>query len=143
MKGLVIFIGLLLLPFLVHSQDLEKVKNWFYDNYREIKNDQEISEFLRENQEIKERLDNYYYGMLAEKHKENESVKKMLEAKEIDLTSIEAFLSDDVFRMIEEMYWKIANSSTKDKVAEVILKEMTRAKEKLAAEIRKMPVQKQ
>ena len=81
--------------------------------------------------------------MLAEKHKENESVKKMLEAKEIDLPSIEEFLSDDVFRMIEGMYWKIANSSTKDKVAEVILKEMTRAKEKLAAEIRKMPVQKQ
>ena len=79
--------------------------------------------------------------MLAERYKENESVKKMLEAKEIDLTSIEEFLSDDVFRMIEGMYWKIANSSTKDRVAEVILKEMNRAKEKLAAEISKMPVQ--
>lgn len=81
--------------------------------------------------------------MLAEKHKENESVKKMLEAKEIDLTSIEEFLSDDVFRMIEGMYWKIANSSTKDRLAEVILMEMNRAKEKLAAEISKMPVQRQ
>lgn len=88
-------------------------------------------------------MDNYYYGMLAEKHKENESVKKMLEAKEIDLTSIEEFLSDDVFRMIEGMYWKIANSSTKDRLAEVILMEMNRAKEKLAAEISKMPVQRQ
>ena len=143
MKGLVLFIGLLFLPILVHSQDLEKVKTWFYENYREIKTDQEIAQFLTENKEIKERLDNYYYGMLAEKHKENESVKKMLEAKEIDLTSIEEFLSDDVFRMIEGMYWKIANSSTKDKVAEVILKEMNRAKEKLAAEISKMPVQRQ
>lgn len=65
----------------------------------------------------------------------------MLEANEIDLTSIEEFLSDDVFWMIEGMYWKIANRSTKDRVTEVILMEMNRAKEKLTAEISKMPVQ--
>lgn len=124
MKLLTILLALFLSPMLAHSQDLEKVKNWFYENYREIITDQEISEFLSENQEIKKRLDNYYYGMLAEKHKENQSVKKMLEAKEIDLTSIEEFLSDNVFRMIEGMYWEIANSSTKDKIDEVILKEM-------------------
>jgi|GEM_PF-3224789 len=107
MKKLSILLGLVLLPLLVHSQDLEKVKTWFYENYWEIKNDQEIGQFLGENKEIKERLDNYYYGILTEKHKEN------------------------VFRMIEGMYWKIANSSTKDRVTEVILKEMNRAKERV------------
>lgn len=60
MKQLSILLGLVFFPFVVHSQNLEKVKTWFYENYRGIKTDQEISEFLSENREIKECLDNYY-----------------------------------------------------------------------------------
>jgi hypothetical protein len=121
------------------GQSKSDAKDWFYENYKKWQTHSDIEEYLNKNPELKVKLDDYYYSILANKYKDNKDLKKLAEEMELNLDQLEKLISEDSFRLIESMYWKIINSDTKDKIASVILKEMVRAKENLEREILKMP----
>jgi hypothetical protein len=121
------------------AQSKPDAKDWFYENYKEWQTHSDIEEYLNKNPELKVKLDDYYYSILADKYKDNKDFKKLAEEMELNLDQLEKIISEDSFMLIESIYWKIINSDTKDKIASVILKEMVRAKENLEREILKMP----
>tara|TARA_R110002049_G_scaffold271199_3_gene448379 strand:- start:751 stop:1191 length:441 start_codon:yes stop_codon:yes gene_type:complete len=136
---------LLIVVIILNSANLSKgqskpdAEDWFYENYKEWQTHSDIEEYLNKNPELKVKLDDYYYSILADKYKDNKDFKKLAEEMELNLDQLEKIISEDSFRLIESIYWKIINSDTKDKIASVILKEMVRAKENLEREILKMP----
>tara|TARA_R110002124_G_scaffold217865_1_gene383678 strand:+ start:35 stop:472 length:438 start_codon:yes stop_codon:yes gene_type:complete len=121
------------------GQSKSDAKDWFYENYKEWQTHSDIEEYLNKNPELKVKLDDYYYSILANKYKDNKDFKKLAEEMELNLDQLEKIISEDSFRLIESIYWKIINSDTKDKIASVILKEMVRAKGNLEREILKIP----